>query len=92
MRTEEGETLISDISERLQILHSQITGIEARRDEFVSTAKEQLHERIKEFLQDVEIDESRLVQETAILMEKTDITEEIVRVKSHLKHFDLKKC
>jgi uncharacterized protein (TIGR00255 family) len=88
MRTEEGKTLMSDISGRLQILQSQITGIEERRDEFVSTAKEQLHERIKEFLEDVAIDESRLVQETAILMEKTDITEEIVRVKSHLKHFE----
>ena len=39
-------------------------------------------------MSNISIDESRLIQETAILVERSDITEEIVRIKSHLGHFE----
>ena len=43
---------------------------------------------LKELLEGIELDETRLIQETAILVEKSDITEEIVRIKSHLNAFE----
>jgi uncharacterized protein (TIGR00255 family) len=86
-RIEEGKHLINDISERIEIIRKYISGIEQKRDEFTASSRERLYERLKEFLGDVQIDETRLIQEAAILIERTDITEEIVRLKSHLKHF-----
>jgi uncharacterized protein (TIGR00255 family) len=86
-REEEGKNLIADISHRLTLLGKYIEQVEHKRGEFVDTAKARLLERLKELLESVNIDESRLIQETAILVEKSDITEEIVRAKSHLRHF-----
>jgi uncharacterized protein (TIGR00255 family) len=43
--------------------------------------------RIQELIGDVQVDESRLIQEVAYSVERTDITEELVRIKSHLDHF-----
>ena len=86
-RVEEGQNLIHDISERIELIRKYISDIEQERDEVVASSRERLYERLKEFLGDMQIDETRLVQETAILIERSDITEEIVRIKSHLKHF-----
>jgi uncharacterized protein (TIGR00255 family) len=86
-RVEEAESLIKDISERIQILRKHIATIGDRRDEFIDNAKQKLHERLKQLLDNSEIDETRVIQETAILVEKSDITEEIVRIKSHLDYF-----
>jgi len=43
--------------------------------------------RVRELADGVECDESRLIQEVAIMAEKSDITEEIVRLKSHMEQF-----
>ncbi|GBD95661.1 MAG TPA: YicC family protein [Nitrospirae bacterium] len=87
-RVEEGENLIHDITERIRLIEQYTANIEQKRADFTATARERLHERLKEFLGDMQIDEYRLIQETAILVEKSDITEEIVRIKSHLGHFE----
>jgi uncharacterized protein (TIGR00255 family) len=87
-RVEEGNNLIHDISERLVLIKKYVSNIEQKRDEFTASSRDRLYERLKEFLGDIQVDESRLIQETAILIEKSDITEEIVRIKSHLKHFE----
>ncbi len=86
-RIEEGKNLIHDISERIVFIKEYIANIEQKRAEFTASAREKLYEKLKEFLGDAQVDESRLIQETAIMIEKSDITEEIVRIKSHLKHF-----
>ncbi|MCK5506531.1 MAG: YicC family protein [Thermodesulfovibrionia bacterium] len=84
----EAENLVNDISQRIGLLGGYINNIESRRTEFIAEARQRLHDRLKEFLSNVSIDESRLIQETAILVERSDITEEIVRIKSHLGHFE----
>jgi uncharacterized protein (TIGR00255 family) len=86
-RVEEGGNLIQDISERIDLVGKYLGNIEQQRSVFTSSAREKISERLKEFMGEVQVDESRLIQETAILIEKSDITEEIVRMKSHLKHF-----
>jgi uncharacterized protein (TIGR00255 family) len=87
-RTEEGNYLINDIMKRLKLLSTYLSRIEKRRKEYEADAQQKLHERLKELLGAVQIEESRLIQETAIIIEKSDITEEIVRLKSHLKQFE----
>jgi uncharacterized protein (TIGR00255 family) len=87
-RSDEAKELIDDISDRVHLLHNNLKEIEDQRQDFIHSAQEKLRDRIKELLDDKEVDESRLVQETAYLVEKSDITEEIVRMKSHLKHFE----
>lgn len=86
-RVEEGRNLIDDISKRIQLLNDHTVYIEGKREEVISGLQERLRERLKEYLGDVSIDETRLIQETAIMTERADITEEIVRIKSHLGHF-----
>lgn len=86
MRVEEGRNLVDDIAFRMQLLNKYINEIENRRNEIIDDTKQRLYERLKEFLGDITIDESRLIQEAAILIERADITEEIVRAKSHLNH------
>jgi uncharacterized protein (TIGR00255 family) len=86
-RIEEGKNLIDDINERTGFIRESLADIEQKRADFSSSAREELSVRLKEFLGDIQIDETRLIQETAIMVEKTDITEEIVRIKSHLKNF-----
>ncbi len=87
-RTEEGDNLIIDIRKRLSLLDEFVARIEEKRDVYIADARNRLHDKLKELLDNVQIDEARLIQETAIIVEKSDITEEIVRLKSHLKQFD----
>ncbi len=87
-RIEEGGNLADDIAERIRMLNRYINRIEDKREEFAAGAQQRLYDRIKELLGDVPIDESRIIQETAIMVEKSDITEEIVRIKSHLNQFE----
>ena len=87
-RNEEGRNLIEDIQKRLKMLEGFTARIEEKRGEYIADAQGRLHERLKELLDNVQIEETRLIQETAILVEKSDITEEIVRLNSHLKQFE----
>ncbi len=86
MRAKEGKNLINDITKKVKLITSHITCIKNKRKEFISNAKKRLYERLKEFLGNMPIDDSRLIQETAILIERSDFTEEIVRIKSHLSY------
>lgn len=87
-RKEEGEALLKDISERISLVHSYVDEIDRRRTAFTASAKDKLNERLKEFLGGMQMDETRLIQETAVLIERTDITEEVVRIRSHLRQFN----
>jgi uncharacterized protein (TIGR00255 family) len=86
-RQEEGSNLIEDISGRLIHLDRHIEEIEKLSAGFAREAHQKLLQRINEMVADIEIDETRLIQEVAYLVERTDITEEVVRVKSHIKQF-----
>ena len=87
-RIEEAENLIADIRERVRSLEDYTKKIEEKRAGFAESAHRKLKERLTELLDGVEVDETRLIHETAILVEKSDITEEIVRIKSHLNLFE----
>lgn len=88
MRLKEGKNLMDDILSRIHSLGNSISQIEDNRMEFVMNAKAALAEKLKSLIGNILIDDSRLMQEVAILVERSDITEEIVRTKSHLKHME----
>ncbi len=87
MRAEEGAAIAADFSQRLQHLDDLVGEIEARAPVVTQEARDRVRERIQVLLGDVPLDEARLAQEAAILADKNDITEELVRLRSHLQQF-----
>ena len=87
MRREEGSALEADFNARLDQLETLGSEIERRTPLVVLDIRERLQKRIEELLGQGELDESRLAQEVAILAEKSDVTEELIRFKSHLQQF-----
>jgi len=86
-RTFEGERILQEIRERLGIIESLIIQIEERASELPEYYRQKLLERISNLCKGLELDEKRLEQEVAFLVEKSDIREEIVRLKSHVQSF-----
>ena len=87
MRREEGSAIEADFSERLNRLETLVREIEGRAPLVVIDVQERLQKRIEELLGQGGVDESRLAQEVAILAEKSDVTEELIRFKSHIQQF-----
>ena len=87
MRREEGSAIEADFNARLNQLETLGSEIESRAALVVLDVRERLQKRIEELLGQGELDESRLAQEVAILAEKSDVTEELIRFKSHLQQF-----
>jgi len=84
MRQVEGEALKKDFLARLDTLTRHLGSAKARAPRTVLETKLRLQERIRELTDGLEIDPVRLSQEVALLAEKSDITEEIVRFESHI--------
>ncbi len=86
-RTKEGAGLKKDISMRLDILKSLTSEIEGKSDTVVQEYKEKLEQRLKDLIGTTDLDENRFNTEVAIFADKCNITEEIVRLKTHLETF-----
>lgn len=84
MRAVEGHELQREIIARIGEVESQLAIIEANVDGLVDAYREKLRKRLDEILEKRAIDENRLAQEVAYLAERSDITEEIARLKSHI--------
>ena len=87
MRKKEGGKLKSDLDGRLNILIKLLLKLEKQILEETKKRAKKYRVRVGELAQDISIDESRIIQEIAILAEKADITEEVVRLKSHFDQF-----
>jgi uncharacterized protein (TIGR00255 family) len=87
MRTKEGEAIEADFVMRLDLLEKHVDEVAKRAPDLVEEYRKRLKDNIERMLQGVAMDEARLAQEVALFGEKSDITEEIVRIKSHLKQF-----
>ena len=89
MRQKEGAFIADDFRERLEFLKDSIDQIEADSVGLLDQYKQRLMERISILTeQHVSLDEGRIEQEAAFLADKSDISEEIIRVRSHLAQFD----
>jgi uncharacterized protein (TIGR00255 family) len=87
MRLAEGQAIEADFLKRLKLIETYLDDIEDRAPTMVEAYQERLKEKMHKISQDIELDESRLMQEVAIFADRCDITEEIVRLRSHLKQF-----
>ena len=87
MRKKEGEKLKTDCFKRLTKIAEDIDKIGEFTDLVVEEYKVKLNERIKSLLDTVPVNEDRLAYEVAAFADKSNITEEIVRLKIHIDHF-----
>ncbi len=91
MRSQEGEALRQEMSERIDKIESLVPLIENAAAGLVDAYRARLQKRILELLarngQLVEIDHGRLAQEVAYLSDRSDVSEEMVRLRSHLIQF-----
>jgi uncharacterized protein (TIGR00255 family) len=88
MREKEGSFLEKDFLERINMIEKSILDIEALSENLILFYKERLEERITTLTNGiVEIDVGRISQEAAFMADRSDISEEIVRSKSHAQQF-----
>lgn len=85
MRETEGNILYKDITSRLDEVGKIVEIIEGMAPEIIEIFRVKMMDRMKEILSDaIEIDENRILHEVAVYADKSNITEEIVRLRSHL--------
>ena len=88
MREREGKVLVADIRKRVKKIQKLIGKIEKYSKSSPLDYKDNFLSKIKNLTDGLNVDEGRIELEAAIFAEKTDITEEITRLKSHLIQFD----
>ena len=88
MRQAEGMALRADLEQRLRNFSDNVDKIEAIIPGLVSKREKSLHERLEKLLPQAEVDPLRIHQEIAMLADKSDVTEEVVRLRSHLLQFE----
>jgi len=92
MRQQEGAALCNELRERLQKIEALVPTIESAAAGLADAYRLRLQKRIGELLnrggQVVEIDPARLAQEVAYLADRSDVSEEMVRLRSHLAQFN----
>jgi uncharacterized protein (TIGR00255 family) len=87
MRRQEGEAILADLASRLDTFSSIVEDVAVAVPDLLKQRKAMLQERLEKLLGNVQIDPLRLAQEVVILTDKTDVTEEIVRLRSHIQQF-----
>lgn len=85
MRAEEGNRLVDDVNSRLDTILNAVSFIEERSPETLKEYRERLEQKMRELLDNKQIDEQRLLTETAIFADKIAVAEETVRLRSHIK-------
>lgn len=88
MRTREGEALECDLLARRGQVAEWTGQISGRTPQVVAEYRQKLKLRLEQLLEGNEIDEARLAQEVALMADRSDITEELVRLASHFSQFD----
>lgn len=85
-RTKEGEQLKKDIVGKLDGMLETVELIEERSPQIVAEYREKLETKVRELLTDSQIDENRMASEIVLFADKICTDEEVVRLKSHIKH------
>jgi len=87
MKKNEGVEISMDLTKRIKSIEKKVISIENGFKKNVNEYYKKLQQRIKALTKENEIDNKRLNLELAIIVDKSDLTEECVRLKSHLKFF-----
>jgi uncharacterized protein (TIGR00255 family) len=86
MREEEGRSISKELRARMAGLEKAASGVEAHRSTILRCYSERLQSRMVELL-GAQVDKERILQEVAVLVDRSDIQEELVRLNAHVKHF-----
>ena len=87
MRESEGRNLRRDLEDRLAAIAAAVDEIAERAPERLVRERDRLRRSVAELAMDAGVDEDRVAREVAMLADRWDISEEIVRLRSHLDHF-----
>jgi uncharacterized protein (TIGR00255 family) len=87
MRKTEGTALWKDIEKRLASIRNTAGLIAPLADQVTEVAKEKLAKRVHELTGGLELDQERLLQEVALMADRSDVTEELIRLQSHVDQF-----
>jgi uncharacterized protein (TIGR00255 family) len=87
MRAREGEALVRELRSRLDRIEALLAGIESRAHLVQRGARERLEKRLAALAPALETDPARLEQEIVLQIDRMDVTEETVRLRSHLEQF-----
>jgi uncharacterized protein (TIGR00255 family) len=85
-RAREGSVLIEAVGGHLKVLEALISRIEKRAPELLALYDDKLRQRIAEINAEIGVKEERLAIEVAIMADRMDVTEELVRFKAHVQH------
>ena len=88
MKEREGQAMQSDIQQRLSSCGNIVNSIEKLSQAEPERFRDRLQERFSQLTEGVEINSERLEQEIALLADRLDISEEVVRFRTHLEHMD----
>ena len=86
MREEEGRGIAAELRQRMAHLQKASRGVESHRGAILRGYSERLQARMQEML-GAQVDKERILQEAALLVDRSDIQEELVRMNTHVKHF-----
>ena len=89
-REAEGENLKEDLLEKLEIMKGHVTFIEERSPLIIAEYRKRTEERVRELLENAQIDENRIAMEVTLFSDKVCVDEEIVRLGSHMEA--MKEC
>jgi uncharacterized protein (TIGR00255 family) len=88
MRIEEGKAMAKDLSGRIALIKGFIEEIDRLRHGLAEAYQQKLHSKIMDLTGgSIEIDQARIAQEAAIIADKSDISEELSRSRSHVEQF-----
>ncbi len=87
MRAVEGEKLKTDMLSRMATIEGLVGEISLRAPQIQAEYREKLHNKVQEYLANVPLDESRLLSEVAVFADRTNIDEELTRLRSHIEQF-----
>jgi len=86
MREEEGRSIHTELRARMTGLEKAAAGVEGHRSTILRSYSDRLQSRMLEVL-GTHVEKERILQEVAVLVDRSDIQEELVRLKAHVKHF-----
>ena len=87
MRQKEGDAIEADLRKRLNRISGFVDDVRGRTSEIVEAYRIRLKENIDKLTQGIDVDAGRIAQEVAVFAERSDITEELVRLGSHVEQF-----
>lgn len=87
MRKAEGEKLKNDLTERMDEVERLVGILQTKAPLVAENYRKKIDERVRSILESTQVDESRLLQEVAIFADKSNVDEELTRLKSHVSQF-----